>query len=110
MNYYNEIKERLIKCEINDKFKDFDKSKNRVLTYFEIGKLLNEAGSIYGKNIIKQYSWKLVTEVGKKYNERTLYRMRKLYDVFKSEKLTPMVCTPWQRDICRLQMQYTAIW
>lgn len=30
-------------------------------------------------------------EVGKKYNERTLYRMRKFYEVFKSEKLTPLV-------------------
>lgn len=33
----------------------------------------------------------MVTEVGKKYNERTLYRMRKFYDAFKSEKLTPLV-------------------
>ena len=91
MNNYNEIKKNLIKCEIYDKSKDFAKSKNRVLTYFENGKLLHEAGSIYGKNIIKQYSEKLVTEVGKKYNERTLYRMRKFYDVFKNEKLTPLV-------------------
>lgn len=53
--------------------------------------MLYEAGSIYGKNIIKQYSEKLMIEVGKKYNERTLYRMRKFYEVFKSEKLTPMV-------------------
>ena len=30
-------------------------------------------------------------EVGKKYNERTLYRMRKFYEVFKNEKLTPLV-------------------
>jgi len=30
-------------------------------------------------------------EVGKKYNERTLYRMRKFYEVFSNEKLTPMV-------------------
>ena len=67
------------------------KNKNRVITYFENGKLLYEAGSTYGKNIIKQYSEKLMIEVGKKYNERTLYRMRKFYEVFKSEKLTPLV-------------------
>lgn len=30
-------------------------------------------------------------EVGKKYNERTLYRMRKFYEVFSDEKLTPLV-------------------
>lgn len=91
MNYYNEIKKNLIKCEIYDKSKDFAKNKNRVITYFENGKLLYEAGSTYGKNIIRQYSEKLMIEVGKKYNERTLYRMRKFYEVFKSEKLTPLV-------------------
>ena len=91
MNYYNEIKKNLIKCEIYDKSKDFAKNRNRVITYFENGKLLYEAGSTYGKNIIKQYSEKLMMEVGKKYNERTLYRMRKFYEIFKSEKLTPLV-------------------
>ena len=91
MNYYNEIKKNLIKCEIYDKSKDFSKNKNRVITYFENGKLLNEAGKEYGKNVIKQYSEKLMIEVGKKYNERTLYRMRKFYEVFNNEKLTPLV-------------------
>lgn len=91
MNYYNEIKKNLIKCEVYDKSKEFSKNKNRVVTYFENGKLLNEAGKEYGKNIIKQYSEKLMIEVGKKYNERTLYRMRKFYEVFSNKKLTPMV-------------------
>ena len=91
MNYYNEIKKNLIKCEIYEKSKDIAKNKNRVITYFENGKLLYEAGSVYGKNIIKQFSEKLMLEVGKKYNERTLYRMRKFYEVFKNEKLTPLV-------------------
>ena len=91
MNYYDEIKKNLIKCEVYDKSKDFTKNRNRVITYFENGKLLYEAGSTYGKNIIKQYSEKLIVEVGKKYNERTLYRMRKFYEVFNNEKLTPLV-------------------
>ena len=91
MNYYDEIKENLIRCEIYDKSKDFSKNKNRVITYFKNGKLLNEAGKEYGKNIIKHYSEKLMIEVGKKYNERTLYRMRKFYEVFSNEKLTPLV-------------------
>lgn len=91
MNYYNEIKKNLIKCEVYDKSKDFSKNKNRVITYFENGKLLNKAGKEYGKNVIKKYSEKLMIEVGKKYNERTLYRMRKFYEVFNNEKLTPLV-------------------
>lgn len=33
-------------------------------------------GSKYGQNIIQKYSDKLMLEVGKKYNKRTLFRMR----------------------------------
>ena len=72
MNYYDEIKEKLLKSEIYDRAKDYSKDRNKVMVYFEIGKLLSEAGKEYGKNIIKQYSEKLMIEVGKKYNERTL--------------------------------------
>ena len=105
MNYYNEIKKNLLKCEIYDKSKDFAKNKNRVITYFENGKLLYEAGSIYGKNIIKQYSEKLMVEVGKKYNERTLYR-KKFYEVFKNEKLTPLVSKlNWSHYIQQLSLK-----
>ena len=90
INYYNQIKENLIKSEIYDKAKDYAKDINKVKTYYETGKLLNEAGKEYGKNIIKQYADKLMIEVGKKYNERTLYGMRKFYEVFSNEKLNPL--------------------
>ena len=53
MNYYNEIKEKLLKSEIYDRVKDYSKDRNKVLVYFETGKLLSEAGKEYGKNIIK---------------------------------------------------------
>ena len=79
MNYYNEIKEKLIKSEIYDRVKDYSKDRNKVKVYFETGKLLSEAGKEYGKNIIKQYSEKLMIEVGKKYNERNLRYMRQFY-------------------------------
>ena len=39
MNYYNEIKERLIKSEIYDKAKDYAKDRHKVEVYFEIGKI-----------------------------------------------------------------------
>lgn len=90
MDYYNEIKEKLVKSEIYDKAKDYSKDRHKVSVYFEIGKLLSEAGKEYGKNIIKQYSESLMIEVGKKYNERTLYGMRKFYEVFNNEKLNPL--------------------
>ena len=90
MNYYNEIKDKLIKSEIYDKAKEYSKDRHKVITYFETGKLLNEAGKEYGKNIINNYSERLMVEVGKKYNYRTLYRMRKFYELFSNEKLTTM--------------------
>ncbi len=90
MNYYNEIKEKLIRSEIYDRVKDYSKDRHKVSVYFEIGKLLSEAGKEYGKNIIKQYSENLMLDVGKKYNERTLYGMRKFYEVFSNEKLNPL--------------------
>ena len=44
MNYYNEIKNKLIDNEIYSKVKDYSKERQKVITYFEIGKLLDEAG------------------------------------------------------------------
>jgi len=90
MNYYDEIKSKLIDNEIYSKVKDYSKERNRVITYFEIGRLLNEAGSKYGENIIDEYSKKLVKEVGKKYNRRTLFRMKQFYNVFSGEKVSPV--------------------
>ena len=91
MNYYNEIKNRLIDNEVYSKVKDYSKEKHKVITYFEIGKLLNEAGGKYGDNIIDEYSKKLVIEVGKKYNKRTLFRMKQFYNLFNNEKVSPLV-------------------
>lgn len=91
MNYYNEIKNRIIDNEIYSKVKDCSKERNTVITYFEIGKLLNDAGGKYGDNIIEEYSKKLVQEIGKKYNKRTLFRMKQFYTIFCNEKVSPLV-------------------
>lgn len=88
MNYYDEIKEQIINNEIYSKVKDYSRERHKVITYFEIGKLLNEAGGKYGDNIIDEYSKKLVVEVGKKYNRRTLFRMKQFYNVFSNEKVS----------------------
>lgn len=91
--YYIELKEKALKVEIFDKARDYAKDKNKVNAYFEMGELLSKAGREYGKNIINNYSEKLMIEVGKKYNYRTLYRMRKFYELFSDEKLT----TSWSK-------------
>ena len=91
MNYYNEIKNKLIDNEVYSKIKDYSKERHKVITYFEIGRLLNEAGGKYGDNIIDEYSKKLVLEVGKKYNRRTLFRMKQFYNVFSNEKVSTLL-------------------
>ena len=90
MNYYNEIKNKIIDNEVYAKVKDYSKERHKVITYFEIGKLLNEAGGKYGDNIIDEYSKKLVVEVGKKYNRRTLFRMKQFYNIFRNEKVSTL--------------------
>lgn len=111
MNYYNEIKNKLIGDEVYSKVKDYTKERHKVITYFEIGKLLNEAGGKYGDDIINEYSKKLVIEVGKKYNRRTLFRMKQFYNIFKDEKVSPLVTQlTWTHYLVLLSLKdYNAI-
>ena len=90
MNYYNEIKNKLIDNEVYKRVKDYSKERNTVITYFEIGRLLAIAGGKYGDKVIDEYSKKLTKEVGKKYNRRTLFRMKQFYNVFSNEKVSTM--------------------
>ena len=79
MNYYNEIKKELIDNELNKKVKDYSKNKYEIQKYYNVGKLLLEAGNNYGEGIIKEYSKKLTNEIGKKYSVRYLFDIGKLY-------------------------------
>lgn len=90
INYYDEIKNKLIDDEVYSKVKDYSKETHKVITYFEIGRLLNEAGGKYGDNVIEEYSKKLVIDVGKKYNRRTLFRMKQFYNMFNDEKVSTL--------------------
>ncbi len=91
MNYYTEIKQELINNEITKRVKDYSKNKSDLNTYYNVGKILAEAGKHYGEGIIKEYSKRLVNEVGKKYNERTLRRFRQFYKMFDEQKWSPLV-------------------
>ena len=71
MNYYNEIKNRLIDNEVYKRVKDYSKNRNDLNTYYEVGKLLIEAQggeerAKYGDRLIKEYSERLYNELGKK--------------------------------------------
>ena len=90
MNYYKEIKEELINNEITKRVKDYSKNRSDLNTYYNVGKLLAEAGKHYGEGIIKEYSKKLTRELGKGYTFTSLTRMKKFYLIFKDEKVAPL--------------------
>ena len=82
MNYYNEIKNELVNNEINRKVKSYSINKSDLNTYYNVGKLLLDAGNKYGENIIKEYSIRLTEELGSGYSQRNLRNMRQFYKVF----------------------------
>ena len=79
MNYHKEIKQKLINNEITKRVKDYSKNRSDLNTYYNVGKLLFEAGKHYGKSIIKEYSIKMVIEVGRKYYYTLLKNARSFY-------------------------------
>ena len=83
MNYYNKIKNELINNEINRKVKNYSINKSDLNTYYNVGKLLLNAGTQYGESIIKEYSLKLTEELGSGYSQRNLRNMRQFYKVSK---------------------------
>ena len=69
-NYYNQIKDILISNEVYKKVKDYSKNRNDLESYLSVGKLLIEAQggekrAKYGNQLIKEYSKRLTTELGK---------------------------------------------
>ena len=88
MNYYNEIKENLINNEITKNVKDYSKNRSDLNTYYNVGKLLAEAGKHYGEGIIKEYSRRLTIDLNKKYSYRSLNYMVRFYEFEKMQSLT----------------------
>ena len=93
MNYYNEIKNELVNNEIYKKVKGYSKNRNDLKAYYNVGKLLSDAGKHYGESIIKKYSIQLTNDVGKKYSVTTLKYMRQFYLFQKSQPMVDFL--PW---------------
>ena len=93
MNYYNEIKNELLNNEINRKVKSYSINKSDLNTYYNVGKLLLDAGNQYGESIIKEYSLRLTEDLGPGYSQRNLRNMRQFYKVFqKWQTLSAKLC------------------
>jgi len=88
LNYYDDIKQELINNEINRKVKNYSINKSDLNTYYNVGKMLSDAGKHYGEGIIKKYSIKLTADIGKTYSVTTLKYIRKFYEFAKSHSLS----------------------
>ena len=94
MNYYNEIKNELINNEINRKVKNYSINRSDLDTYYNVGKILSEAGSHYGDGIINEYSKRLTNDLGKGYSKRNLWLMLRFYE-FKEKMQTVSAQLSW---------------
>ena len=108
MNYYNEIKNKLIDNEVYKKVKDYSKNRNDLSTYYEVGKLLikaqgGEGRAKYGDNLIKEYYERLFNDTGRKYNITALKRIRQFYLVV--EKGVPLAHQLTWSHYCKLLCQ-----
>ena len=86
MNYYAEIKSELINNEITKKVKDYSKNRSDLTTYYNVGKLLSEAGKHYGEGIINEYSRRLTEDINLRYTKSSLYNMLKFYEFVEQNK------------------------
>ena len=88
INYYDEIKKELLNNEITKRVKNYSINRSDLTTYYNVGKLLAEAGKHYGEGMIKEYSEKLTADLNKKYSYRSLNYMMKFYELQKMQSVT----------------------
>ncbi len=110
MNYYNEIKNILVDNAIGRKIREYKSNQKDLESYYNVGKLLVEAQggeerAKYGNGLIKEYSKRLTSELGKGYTVTRLKYMRTFYELVK--KSPPLadqfknVNTTWS-NICEI--------
>ena len=102
MNYYDEIKTELINNEITKKVKDYGKNRSDLTTYYNVGKLLKEAGKHYGEGIIKEYSKRLTNEFGNGYTMTNLKYFRQFYVFSKSHTVCDQLSWSHYRTLLSL--------
>ena len=88
MNYYNEIKNILVDNAIGRKVREYKSNQKDLESYYNDGKLLVEAQggekrAKYGDGLIKEYSKRLRSELGKGYTVTRLKYMRTFFELFR---------------------------
>ena len=107
MNYYNEIKNELLNNEITKKVKNYSINRSDLTTYYNVGKLLKEAGKRYGEGIIREYSKKLTNEFGKGYTMTNLKYFRQFYVFSKSHTVCDQLTWSHYRTLLSLSDENT---
>lgn len=80
-NTYQLIKNKVLNHEIYQNVKDYSKAKEKMKTYLEIGELLKDVDTKYGRSVIKEYSQRLTIEFDKKYTTSLLYKIKQFYSI-----------------------------
>lgn len=75
---YQQIENKILNHEIYQNVKDYSKAKEKIKTYLEVGELLKNVDTKYGKSVIKDYSKRLTNKFGKKYTPSLLYKIKKV--------------------------------
>jgi len=101
-NYYNEIKHTLIKNNVTRAVKQYSINRSDLNTYYEVGRLLSEAGKHYGEGIIKEYSKRLTNEFGKGYTISNLKYFRQFYIFSKSHTVCDLLTWSHYRTLLSL--------
>ena len=78
---YQQIENKILNHEIYQNVKDYSKAKEKIKTYLEVGELLKNVDTKYGKNVIKDYSKRLTNKFGKKYTSSLLYKITQFYNI-----------------------------
>ena len=78
---YSKIENKILDHEIYQGIKDYSKSKEKIETYLEIGRLLKNVDTKYGKSVIKTYSTRLTNKFGKRYTVSLLYKIKQFYNI-----------------------------
>ena len=110
MNYYDEIKNILVDNAIGRKVREYKSNQKDLESYYNVGKLLVEAQggeerAKYGDGLIKEYSKRLTSELGKGYSTRMLKRYEII--LFAYSKGTPLAAqfkninTTWS-NVCEI--------
>ena len=78
---YEQIESKILNHEIYQNIKDYSKVKEKMKTYLEVGELLKNVDTKYGKSVIKDYSKKLTIKFGNKYSTSLLYKIKQFYGI-----------------------------